>query len=90
MVRNPDINQNLISCCSVNHIQHVISESPKTFEIKKIEFEDKLASNGSEKSNIIMRLEFDGEVERDNWMEAIMVELKQLQSMSFSLSNISD
>jgi hypothetical protein len=59
-------------------------------EIKKLEFEDQLARNESEKSNIIMRLEFDSEVERDNWMEAIMAELKQLQSMSFSLSNISD
>ena len=57
-----------------------------------MEFESQLASygHGSKKTNIVMRLEFDSELERDNWMEAIKAELKQLQSMSFSLSNKSD
>ena len=69
----------LMSFCSVNHIQCVLSEGTKTFEIKKIEFEDQLASNGLKKSSKNMRLEFDSEVERDNWMKAIMAELEQLQ-----------
>ena len=71
--------------CSVNHIQDVIPESSNTFKIQKLEFEVKHTDSESQKSSIMMRLEFGSEVEKDIWMEAIMAEIEQLKSISFRL-----
>jgi hypothetical protein len=78
-------NSNLNYFSSVNHIQGLISESSKTFRIQKLEIEDQLTDSESQKSNIMMRLEFDSEVENDIWMKTILAEIEQLKSISLRL-----
>ena len=76
------------SICSVNHLTDLISNNSKTFEIHKLkQVEGKLQDSEFQKSEVVMKLEFPDEDEKENWMKTIRAEMDQLKSLASCLSH---
>ena len=73
---------------SVNHIKAVMSEDSKTFLIHRLkQVEGEVSDPGElQKSEVIMKIECEGNNEKEEWLETIKDEIEKLQSMAFSLS----
>eukprot|EP00092_Neocalanus_flemingeri_P004206 GFUD01004524.1.p1 GENE.GFUD01004524.1~~GFUD01004524.1.p1 ORF type:complete len:411 (+),score=113.27 GFUD01004524.1:116-1348(+) len=82
--KNPNLQY--LTHVSLNHIKDLMSKNSKTFEIHKLkQVEGDLPDYEFQKSEVIMKLEFNDEDEKETWRKIIKAEIDQLNSMAFSL-----
>ena len=67
-------------------IRDVVASDKNTFEVHKLEHV-KVPGRKDSKAGIIMRLECESEEEKNDWVKAINVEVKQLRSSVKSMAN---
>ena len=64
------------------------SEDSKTFVIQRMKKVEGEISHSDElqKSEVVMKIECEGEDEKEEWVKTIKEEIEKLRSMAFSLS----